>query len=81
MTPSGKAVAVWSAFDAIRSAATTSGATWSPARDVATAPAGHALEAPQVGISDKGQAVAAWWRWIPDPFAVPANVIQAAAAD
>jgi hypothetical protein len=76
----GEAVAVWSAWNVIRSATMMTDGTWSAASDVATGPSDKAMEGPEVAVSDKGQAVAVWYRWTPDLLGPP-SVIQAAAND
>jgi hypothetical protein len=80
MTDRGEAVAVWSAWNVIRSATMMTDGTWSAASDVATGPSDKAMEGPEVAVSDKGQAVAVWYRWTPDLLGPP-SVIQAAAND
>ena len=81
MTDKGNAVAVWTAWNVLRSATMTPGATWSRPDDIATAPSDMTLEEAEVAINDKLRAVAVWRRWTPDPFAPPGSVIQAAAND
>jgi hypothetical protein len=81
MTGRGEAVAVWSAWNVIRSATMMTDGTWSAASDVATGPIDKAMEGPEVAVSDKGQAVAVWYRFTPGPPGPPFNVIQAAAND
>lgn len=81
MTDKGDVVAVWTAWNVLRSATMTPDATWSRADDVATAPSDMTLQAAEVAIDDKRRAVAVWRRWTSDPFGAPGSVIQAAAND
>jgi hypothetical protein len=82
MTGRGEAVAVWSAWNVIRSATMTTDGTWSTPRDVTTdPPADNPTWGPEVAVSDKGKAVAVWYRWTPAPIGSLFSVIQAAAND